>query len=841
MAYTENTYDFAINQASLVEALEEYKNMEGMLLELKDRSTCIHELTANYSGETCTTLECNINYFFNEGNYAYAYEMVCKVCELMESILPEVNVLLARCEGLRDQLGSDEYVEPVVPAAEDVTLWNDVILALDYNQISIIKSLCEDIAEENERLAQKLKTIMLNCENIIEGTNTDLEAVTGAMNKLNRVLNYKDSFVLYERGVRALDDEIALQVKCILDGAASAGAASAGNYLSDDYLYMSEDEIDALFEDLKANSNDADMKAIANKIFMQEPEEWNEGNARYIALVMEYFYENGDMEMFQKCLQEVCCGDCTVNGDINMIDMIMDELDPEVQGELYYTLSRINNIDNIDKISICHNDKEDMQVQVSLYDDSEYILTVYDLGKYEDERLIYDLGMSDEQIEAMKFAVITDADVEIMEKIFEGDYISAFDVPVGELSENTKIALSYFSIYLYELTQNGNTELQNFTNGILYTNEERCWENGYMPEDYLEMFCVRTYVIRESHTALLFSGDLYGEEAEVLSRNINDMYSYWYSLYEIMDIGDVKIAENDNHFYSRGDSYIQLGELEYDGSRLNYKLILYCNCSEDGINQDVNICEEVLQEVTITSKVEWTPSQVSGDYSLNEMHNLETEIDMLLGKHLIATVLDSVSIVLPEQKVGGKLLELTGLNVYEYIKEKRELESSLSEEEKRYMLSWFYSANEYMVNGNVDNFVYISDGIYDYDVIQGIRNWNKSGIGYLLIDDSQCEHMSNMQLEEEYEKVSDDIFQRVLEGPYNYGDLGEEQKNAVLYLIFGEDAVLQPDYNGNYTSVLDIPYGVFCEAVNNIDEVLRKPSCYSNSEKGLNWLWNNKI
>lgn len=840
MADTEKVYDFAINQASLVEALEEYKNMEDMLLELKDRSTCIHELTANYSGEACSTLECNIDYFFNEGDYAYAYEMVCKVRELMESILPEVNALLARCAGLREQLGSDEYVEPVVPTAEDVTPWNDGILTLDYNQISIIKSLCEDIAEENGRLTQKLKTIMLGCQDIIEGTDKDLEDVTDAMNRLNRVLNYKESFELYEKGVRALDEEIALQVRCTLDGAASVGAECGADYISDDYLYMSEDEIDALFEDLKANGDEEEMMAIANKIFEQEPEEWNEGNAKYVALVMEYSYENGNSEMFQKCLEEVCCGDCTVYEDTNKIDMIMNELDPETQGELYYTLNRINNIDNIDKVSIYRNSKKEMQIKVVLEDESEYLLTVYDLGKYADERLIYDLGMSKEQVESMKLAVTTDADVEMMEKIFEGDYIAAFDVPVDKLSENTKFALSYYAMYLYELTEDGNMELQNFTNGILYTNEERCWETGYMPEDYLEMLCARTYVIRESYTALLFSGDLHGEEAEELSRNINDMYSYWYSLYETMDIGDAKIAANDHHFYSRGDSYIQLDELEHDGSRLNYKLILYCNCSEDGTNQDVNTCKEILQEVTITSKVEWTPNQVSGDYSLNEMHNLEAEIDMLLGKQVLATIWDSVSIVLPEQKIGGKVLDLLGPNVYEYIKERRELESSLSEEEKRYMLSWFYSANEYVVNNNVDNFVYISDGIYDYDVIQGIRNWNKSGIGYLLIDESQCENMSNIQLEDEYEKVANDIYSRVQEGPYSYNNLDEEQKNAVLYLIFGEDAVSQPDYTGNYTSVLDIPYGVFCEAVNIIDGVLGDTN-YNNSQKGLNWLWSNKI
>ena len=61
--------------------------------------------------------------------------------------------------------------------------------------------------------------------------------------------------------------------------------------------------------------------------------------------------------------------------------------------------------------------------------------------------------MSKEQVESMKLAVTTDADVEMMEKIFEGDYIAAFDVPVDKLSENTKFALSYYAMYSAALSK----------------------------------------------------------------------------------------------------------------------------------------------------------------------------------------------------------------------------------------------------------------------------------------------------------------------------------------------------------------------------------------------------
>lgn len=693
MAYTENTYDFAINQASLLEALEEYKNMEGMLLELKDRSTCIHELTANYSGETCTTLECNINYFFNEGNYAYAYEMVCKVCELMESILPEVNVLLARCEGLRDQLGSDEYVEPVVPAAEDVTLWNDGILALDYNQISIIKSLCEDIAEENERLAQKLKTIMLNCENIIEGTNTDLEAVTGAMNKLNRVLNYKDSFVLYERGVRALDDEIALQVKCILDGAASAGAASAGNYLSDDYLYMSEDEIDALFEDLKANGNDADMKAIANKIFMQEPEEWNEGNARYIALVMEYFYENGDMEMFQKCLQEVCCGDCTVNGDINMIDMIMDELDPEVQGDLYYTLNRINLTEGeIYEIEIVQSGDENIVCfrtgfPVSSYYmyDAEYTYTINNMKELispEEEAKLVEMGFTPEQVEQLRLCAITDADVAFWDHMSGLNYDEAFGVDPREFSTLGEVAFTQFSNSILYMPGGGLEEFQTYVNTMLGTNSERCFanENCYY-QIYLEILNTHSETAAEYMEAQLWQMDLVGdstEENEMLcdaartyAQPSMEMKGVWSSL-EIALAADTKAGEDNSDFYGffperddwnygygyeSGGCTFRISEIEWNGwgaeaSQMKFDIeLVECNGEGNG---------SVISSQQITVSVNWDHDKTIVPNVLNDYRELDeqrTEAEAELFFDSTAKVIGFFS---PEAKMVLNSIETAG-------------------------------------------------------------------------------------------------------------------------------------------------------------------------------------
>ncbi|MBE5885269.1 MAG: hypothetical protein E7284_02565 [Lachnospiraceae bacterium] len=693
MADTEKVYDFAINQASLVEALEEYKNMEDMLLELKDRSTCIHELTANYSGEACSTLECNIDYFFNEGDYAYAYEMVCKVRELMESILPEVNALLARCAGLREQLGSDEYVEPVVPTAEDVTPWNDGILTLDYNQISIIKSLCEDIAEENGRLTQKLKTIMLGCQDIIEGTDKDLEDVTDAMNRLNRVLNYKESFELYEKGVRALDEEIALQVRCTLDGAASVGAECGADYISDDYLYMSEDEIDALFEDLKANGDEEEMMAIANKIFEQEPEEWNEGNAKYVALVMEYSYENGNSEMFQKCLEEVCCGDCTVYEDTNKIDMIMNELDPETQGELYYTLNRINLTEGeIYEIEFRQNGDENQVyfrtgVPVSSYYmyEAEYTYTINDMQKLispEEEAKLLAMGFTSEQVEQLRLCAITDADVSFWDHMGGLNYDEAFGVDPRGFSTLGEATFTQFSNSILYMPGGGPEEFQTYVNSMLGTNSERCFanENCYY-QIYLEILNTHSETTAECMEAQLWQMDLVGDSAKenellcdaarTYAQPSMEMKGFWSSL-DIALAADTKAGENNSNYYGffperddwtygygyeSGDCTFRISEIQWNGwgtecSQMKFDIELVDrNSGDEG---------SLISSQQITVSVNWDHDKTIVPNALNDYRELDEQRTEAESEFIFDSTVKVIGFFSPEAERVLNSIETAG-------------------------------------------------------------------------------------------------------------------------------------------------------------------------------------
>ena len=87
--------------------------------------------------------------------------------------------------------------------------------------------------------------------------------------------------------------------------------------------------------------------------------------------------------------------------------------------------------------------------------------------------------------------------------------------------------------------ETGNTELQDFVNAILYVDENRCYDTGYLPEDYLELLVTQTRAIREVVTASLLSSEGIGEEAREYSRDVNELCSFWFSLYKIMSVGDI--------------------------------------------------------------------------------------------------------------------------------------------------------------------------------------------------------------------------------------------------------------------------------------------------------------
>ena len=458
------------------------------------------------------------------------------------------------------------------------------------------------------------------------------------------------------------------------------------------------------------------------------------------------------------------------------------------------------------------------------------------------------LGYSTDDIVQMYMLTENEKDVEFLGEIVKGNYKEAFNVPIEALGENTKMNLGYYSVRLGELLESGNTELQNFVNGILYVDENRCYNTGYLPENYLELLTVQTGAIRECYTAQLFAG-VEGEEARKYSRVISHMYSLWNALYMEMEKGDIKAGDYyNNKWYSRGECGVQisglgLSEITVKGEKIKGENICFDMNLLDNENQDV------IATMKMSTEIAWSPDETHGDYGLKERKELLQEIDNLWAKQSIETMYGLAKIYYPgitdvvdlgisviegkasdissnikSQSINGKEVSKEGKCVLDvisgitgYMEARKALEEEYSNSVHEDMLSWFYSANEYYAGGEC---TYLEDGIYNYDVIQGIRKWDEEGIEY-IIHDNEIVNTNN--------SLYDNIKALPQGGFFNYS---EEKKNALVYLIYGNSAVQVEGYTGEYQSILEIPGDIFTELVEEIDAVMKHVN-----DKNINLQW----
>ncbi len=206
-----NLDEFRIEQPSLVQALDKYREMEKVLEEEYDslRDTIIQS-AYEWQGAASKALISEMEYFLNEGDYNTAYENVKTMRMCMEDALEQVNALLARSEEFPKQLQSSTYIEPMRPAMGDNTVRNGGVVYLDYGKARLIPDLCDQVYEAAEYLGNVLKQYMESCSGVMDGIPTYINRVDEAVNKVKRIENYKISFQKYVQEIKALENDVAV-------------------------------------------------------------------------------------------------------------------------------------------------------------------------------------------------------------------------------------------------------------------------------------------------------------------------------------------------------------------------------------------------------------------------------------------------------------------------------------------------------------------------------------------------------------------------------------------------------------------------------------------------------
>lgn len=422
----------------------------------------------NWSSVSADTFLRENNLFLENGNYRSTYDQVKEMREVIEDTLPEVNALLARCEGFLEQLQSDSYVEPIRPTEDDTTIRNGDILSLNYDMIAVIKDTCDIISEGNHTLRDTLKGIMNECRGEVDGTDSYLAELETASKKLDRVLNYRDSFQKYEAGIRALEFDMNVRFSalsqntkelCEIAGISEAELKSGIQDLEDIYnpLYMSEQELEAVMQQFLEEGNIAGMQQVANQIFAQDISEWNAAETEFIAETLNYGFEQnetGIVEIYMTNMYKESYTDFVeiteyhgnqegpkkyqcyyhAEADTQKIQLVMNCLDARSQGEAYYSLNRIQNMQTEDIRIVQYNTQKpegySYAVNAEQKDGSleiifstvkpngktseQYRMTAYDMQEvisFENEVELVMLGFTPMQVEEMRINIMTDEEV----------------------------------------------------------------------------------------------------------------------------------------------------------------------------------------------------------------------------------------------------------------------------------------------------------------------------------------------------------------------------------------------------------------------------------------------
>ncbi len=644
-------FDFRINQPVYVQALESYSRLEALLETEKEKQAENNiKMEQLWKGESAGIYGKDANAFLCNGRYDHAYTQVKGLRELLEDTLPEVNDLLVRCEGFTDQLKSDSYVAPVSPAKGDNTSRNGGILSLNYDMIGVIKDLCDQIEEEGRTLAVTIKSAMESCASLVEGVGEELTALATAAKILNRVANYKDSFQIYETRIRRLEFDMNLQLcalsenvkeVCQAAGISETELSSEVMDLEDVYnpLYMSQQDLETLMRLYLERNDVGGMQRVAGQIFSQDIEAWNDGETMFIAETLNYAFKNENLEMIEGYIGRMFTGEYTepkleyrdINSyrssysseyqakpDIAMLERIMGQMNPEGQGTVYYTLNRLKGL-SMGKVKVNHKDRELLKCVSCLVDaskvdgkikltfhsqvpkeyrnvcnctDLKYAITACDIRTIitkKDGEKLGEIGFTPEQVEEMRLSVVSDTDLQFLDKLADRDYGHAFDISDVYISNNTGKFLADY-VMILEANQE-KQELEDMINGMLATSPSDNFINPDTRGGYME-------ILKKNLLEQIYKADLEiltlplnsPEEKEVI-RDAQRMYKQYGLWCAVESLYDLEAADQGFRFleyydlpYVNGYSHAVISELsdgiseQYSMYSFNFDLV----GSEDG-------------------------------------------------------------------------------------------------------------------------------------------------------------------------------------------------------------------------------------------------------------------
>lgn len=510
-------FDFRIKQSVYVQALDTYKRAEEKLAEEREeQKSNMSYMRNNISGSSSDALEIATSSFFSPyGAYDRAWAQVKCVREMLEDTLPEINALMARCEEFPEQLQSDNYIEPIRPAAGNNTSRNGDILSLNYDKVAVIKDSCDQIAELGQEIGEELESIMQSCSGPLGGVNHDMEEARAATKEVKRVLNFKDSFQKYESGIKALEFDM-------LIGFSKLGILEGGLNTEETIgvTGIEIEDINSILEKPQNQWTDVEVQMIADVYIMAIDRNDTE--------VLEMIFEGLSIETYTEPEKHIVNaqgygtyvsyhGTYEAKMDAEKCNRILEYINPLENGDAYFTITRLMNtsykqeigstsLENYEhyetSIKVCVNDANELSVGLvtnNIHSGYERVMkelkfVVSDLYKEAGEDAIAnmtELHFSTEEIVGILSQICTDGDktfaYEMMGAGTEEEYKNLFATNPDILSVTGQNMLATYAYGLFDKSfmldeagiistskEYNFEQLETFLNGVLF--KEAMWE-----------------------------------------------------------------------------------------------------------------------------------------------------------------------------------------------------------------------------------------------------------------------------------------------------------------------------------------------------------------------------
>ena len=384
------------------------------------------------------------------------------------------------------------------------------------------------------------------------------------------------------------------------------------------------------------------------------------------------------------------------------------------------------------------------------------------------------LGYTADEIQLLVLCCETEEDREFLANLMEEDYIKAFAITPGKLSEGMSVIMAEYAARLAELSivEDGCKKLQDFINAIYQfeTTTAPLFKHTTQLEGYLSRLYAGSQVLLEANSYRILTEEV-GDDIKERSYLLMAMSSLWGSQYQIYSEADFKgsLAHNFSGLKMEGLKYDEIEHIfsfdllyEVDTGKL-------VASSDLGKGYEVKMTGHESGRWTVSADVFELPSDLDHAELSDSLRQLYEERENLMSECFLNGVTNAAIAVIStfnfplgtalglmkagiqsdwenftDHSVDG-VKELNGYNrnvqssagaigeiakgLEEYFTRSKEIEEAIADKKSEYWLNIFGAGGGYDLEAGGETETYVLyKGVHNPDTLEKLRKWQENGL-----------------------------------------------------------------------------------------------------------------